>query len=416
MSYMQLTKDEEKMLSGGYGEGYRKAIEILVKMGEFYDAKRLIPVSMAFLTSGPSPRKPGKTSEWLNWMADHGATFKCPMAMSPIESSNFLDLELHKKLGVTFAMGGSGHPRNLFNQPIFGQHLVADGTAVTHYVNSYIGARANTECFVGQYSAAIVGKTPEYGFHLTENRLGKTLFNVKVKLKDETDWSALGYYISKTLGKHYWDVPVINVDPADIWHDALIAICSSIPAYGSVVHSLLVGVSPEAHTLEQAFGGKKPKETFIVGPKELQEVYDTFSSKNKQPDMISIGGFGVNVSIENVYKLAKLLEGKKVSDKFPTVALIDGPVRTVADRVGLSDILKKAGVLLGMHEYLKARNIEAMDFSNNPVITAKRLGLNTLVFIDAKSCHYIGNQDIEPVLKNLEDCVKIALTGKMEER
>jgi predicted aconitase len=168
--------------------------------------------------------------------------------------------------------------------------------------------------------------------------------------------------------------------------------------------------------LEQAFGGAKPKETFIVGPKELQGVYDLFSTTKKQPDMISIGGFGVNVSIENVYKLAKLLEGKKVSDRFPTVALIDGPVRTVADRVGLSDILKKAGVQLGMYEYLKGRNIDAADFSNNPVMSAKRLGLNTLVFIDAKSCHYIGNQDIEPVLKNIEDCVKIALTGKMEGR
>ena len=414
---MQLTKDEEKMFAGGYGEGYRKAMEVLVKLGEFYDAKRLIPISMAFLTIGPSPRKPGKTSEWLNRMADLGARFKCPLAMAPIESSNFLDFELHKKFGGIFGMGGSGHPRNLFTQPVFGQHLVADGTAVTHYVNSYIGARANTECFIGQYSAAIVGKTPEYGFHLLENRVGKTLFDVRVRLKDETDWSALGYYISKTLGKHYWDVPVINsVNSADISHDNLIAICSSIPAYGACVHSLLVGVSPEARTLEQAFGGAKPKETFIVGPKEMQEVYDTFSTKKEQPDMISIGGFGVNVSIENVYKLAHLLEGKKVSSKFPTVALIDGPVRTVADRVGLSDILKKAGVLLGMQEYLKGRNIDAADFSNNPVMSAKRLGLNTLVFVDAKSCHYIGNQDIEPVLKNIEDCVKIALTGKMEVR
>jgi predicted aconitase len=414
---MQLTKDEEKMLSGGYGEGYRRAIEILVKLGEFYDAKRLIPVSMAFLTIGPSPRKSGKTSEWLNKMADLGVTFKCPLSMAPIESSNFLDFELHKKFGGVFGIGGSGHPRNLFTQPLYGQHLVADGTAVTHYVNSYIGARANTECFIGQYSAAIVGKTPEYGFHLTENRLGKTLFDIKVRLKDETDWSALGYYISKTLGTHYWDVPVINgVNPADISHDALIAICSSIPAYGACVHSLLVGISPEARTLEQAFGGAKPKETFVVGPKELQGVYETFSTRKKQPDMISIGGFGVNVSIENVYKLAKLLEGKKVTDKFPTVALIDGPVRTVADRVGLTDIIKKAGVMIGMQEYLKGRNIDAADFSNNPVMAAKRLGLDTLVFFDAKSCHYIGNQDIEPVLKNLEDCVKIAITGKMEVR
>jgi cis-L-3-hydroxyproline dehydratase len=356
---MQLTKDEEKMLSGGYGEGYRRAIEILVKLGEFYDAKRLVPISMAYLVVGPSPSSPGKASEWLTEMADLGTTFKCPLALTPLDTITPSSYELHKKLGAVFAYGGSGHARNLLCLPVFGQHITADGTAVTHYMNSYIGARANTECFIGQYSAAIVGKTPEYGFHLTKNRVGKTLFDVKVELKDETDWSALGYYISKTLGKNYWDVPVLNgIKPADITHGELVAICSSIPSYGACVHSLLVGVSPEARTLDQAFGGKKPKEKFVVGPKELKGVYDTFSTSKEKPDMISIGGFGVNLSIENVLKLARLLEGKKVSKNFPTVALIDGPVRAVADRTGISDILRAAGVRLGMDEVFKERGID----------------------------------------------------------
>ena len=413
---MQLTKDEQKMLDGGYGKGYQKAMSILVQMGEFYDAKRLIPVNMAFLTLGPSPAKPAQAPLWLKWLADNGATYKCPLAMSPLMGDIDKEHDVHYRLNGVFGIGGSGHPRNLFTKPVFGQHLVADGTAVTHYCNSYIGARANTECFLGQYSAAIVGKTPEYGFHLTENRLGKTLFNVKVELKDETDWSVLGYYISKELGTHYWDVPVINgVDPSKVTDDDLVAICSTIPAYGAVVHSLLVGISPEALTLEQAFGGKKPIETYTVGPKEMQSVYDTFSTKKSVPDMVSIGGFGVNVSVENMYKLDKLMEGKKVSTKFPTVVLVDGPVKQVCDKVGITDRLKKTGIGIGLEDFLKTKQgVTGSDFSNNPVTAAKRLGLNTLVFFDAKSCHYIGNQEIQPVLKSIEDCVKIAISGKME--
>ena len=263
---MQMTKDEEKMLSGGYGEGYKRAMEILVQMGEFYDAKRMVPISMAYLVEGPNPAKHGQATKWLNEMADLGTTFKCPLPLVPLDSSTFSDYDVHKKLGAMFSLGGAGHPRNPFCLPVFGQHITADGTAVNHYMNSYIGARANTECFIGQYSAAIVGKTPEYGFHLPENRLGKTLFDVKVKLKDETDWSALGYHISRTLGKNYWDVPVITgINPLEITNDDLVVFCSSVPAYGAVVHSLLVGVSPEARTMKQAFGGTKPKETFDVG-------------------------------------------------------------------------------------------------------------------------------------------------------
>jgi predicted aconitase len=412
---MRLTNDEKKMLSGGYGEGYRRAIEILVRLGEFYDAKRLIPITMAYLVEGPSPANPGQAAKWLEEMADLGTTFKCPLPIAPLDGPTFTDYGVHKRLGTVFADGAGGHPRNPFCMPVAGQHITADGTAVTHYMNSYVGAMANSECFLGQYSAAIVGKTPEYGFHLPENRLGKTLFDIKVRPKNETDWSALGYYISRTMGKNWWDVPVINgINPADITNDDLVAFSESVPSYGACVHSLLVGVSPEARTLEQAFGRRKPKEKFVVGPKQLNGVYKTFSSSKDKPDMVSFGGFGVNVSITTAYKLARLLEGKRVCADFPTVAAIDGPVRAVADRTGITDVLRAAGVKSAMSEVFEERGVKVEGWARNAVISAKQMGWNTLVFIDAKSCHYIGNQDIEPVLKNVEECVKIALTGRIE--
>jgi predicted aconitase len=166
--------------------------------------------------------------------------------------------------------------------------------------------------------------------------------------------------------------------------------------------------------LEQAFGEGKPTETHVVGHKELQEVFGTFSTSKRSPDMVCFGGFGVNLSISAVYQMASLLEGKKVCGDFPTVAMIDGPVRTVADKTGITDILRKAGVKLGMPEVFAERGLEAEGWSQNAVISAKRMGWNTLVFADAKSCHYIGNQDIEPVLKHVDECAKIALTGRFE--
>ena len=256
---MRLTKDEEKMLSGGYGEGYKRAMEILVEMGEFYDAKRHGAHQHGVPGGGAERRSPGRNGQMAELDGRYGdVTFKCPLCLAPIEGQPFSDYDLQKRLGAVFASGSGGHARNPFCLPVRGQHITADGTAVTHYMNSYIGARANTECFIGQYCAAITGKTPEYGFHLPENRLGKTLFEIKMKLKDETDWSALGYYISRTLAKNYWDVPVINgIDPLEITNDDLVTFCESVPSYGAVVHSLLVGVSPEGQTLKQAFGGRQ---------------------------------------------------------------------------------------------------------------------------------------------------------------
>ena len=104
---MRLTKDEEKMLSGGYGEGYKRAMEILVEMGKFYDAKRMVPVSMAYLIVGPNPAKPGAASKWLYEMADLGTTFKCPLPLVPLDSSTFYDPDVHKRLGAIFSLGGA---------------------------------------------------------------------------------------------------------------------------------------------------------------------------------------------------------------------------------------------------------------------------------------------------------------------
>ncbi len=142
-----------------------------------------------------------------------------------------------------------------------------------------------------------------------------------MEINNTTDWGALGFYISYTLGTHYWDVPVITgIDPTMVSEDDLVAFSCVIPAYGAVVHSLMVGISPEAQTLEMAFGGNKPIEKYTVGKKELQWVYDRFSTKREVPDMISIGGFGTNVSIMDMVKLDRLLVGKKVTDKFPLSA------------------------------------------------------------------------------------------------
>ncbi|MCK4726363.1 MAG: DUF521 domain-containing protein, partial [Anaerolineales bacterium] len=42
---MDLTPEQHRMLDGDYGKATRKAMQILVTLGEIYGAKRLVPVS-----------------------------------------------------------------------------------------------------------------------------------------------------------------------------------------------------------------------------------------------------------------------------------------------------------------------------------------------------------------------------------
>jgi predicted aconitase len=399
--YMRLTKDEEKMLSGGYGEGYRKAMEILVKLGEYYDAECMVPISMAYLVLG-TDSPDNELYKWIKEFVDLGVTFKCPLTIAFPGAPE--TIELDQRLGAQFTYGSGGSPTGLFPLPVYGQHVVPSNTNTTAFLNGIVGARANTEGPIGEYMAAIVGKTPKYGYHLPENRVGKVLFEVKAELKSYTDWNALGFYISKTLATNWWDVPVLSgIQLAATTLEDLISFCSTIPAYGNVTHFLIAGISPEARTLEEAFGGEKPKEKFVVGSKEIQEVYDRFSTKERKPDLVEIFMGG---GLQNIYRIARMVEGKKVNKDVPLFVSMNTAERSIADRFGLTKILEEAGVQLGGITW-KGQRVNLMR-------DAGRLGIKVVVSDSAKNCHYMPQQEVEMVLLPVEKCVKVALTGKLE--
>jgi predicted aconitase len=400
---MRLTEDEEKMLSGGYGEGYRRAIEILVKMGDFYGAECLVPISIAFIVMG-TDSVDKDLFLFLNEFADQGATFKSPLTIT-FPGTPERDT-LNQKLGAQFTYSTGGTPIDLFPLPIRGQYVIPGGTNSTTLFNSIIGAYANSEGPVGQYMGAIVGKTPKYGYLLPENRLGKTLFEIKAEPKNATDWNALGFYISKTISDHWWDVPVLTgIRPEAISYDDLISLCASIASYGAANHFLIEGISPEAYSLEEAFGGKKPHERYIVGPAEIKEVYDLFHSSGRKPDLVEIhtgGGAG----LQTVYKIARMVEGKKVNPEIPLCLTMNAATKSVADRYGLTRILEMAGVEIGGITW-KGKKV-------HPWTESKKLGIGVIVTDSAKNCSYMGQQEAEMVLLPTEECVKVALTGKLE--
>jgi predicted aconitase len=59
------------------------------------------------------------------------------------------------------------------NAPRFGEHVAWGKSSAVVYINSVLGARTNREGGPSGLAAALVGRVPEYGFHLkkidTEN-------------------------------------------------------------------------------------------------------------------------------------------------------------------------------------------------------------------------------------------------------
>jgi predicted aconitase len=70
---MYLTREENEMLEGKLGYPVQKAMEIMVGLGECYDAPRMIPVASSHLVAG---FKMGKAAPLLyEEMASQGGQF-----------------------------------------------------------------------------------------------------------------------------------------------------------------------------------------------------------------------------------------------------------------------------------------------------------------------------------------------------
>ncbi len=190
---MQLTKDEEKMLSGEYGEATRRAMEILVKMGDYSGAERMVPVSWADLSTfsgiggghGDSPDNDlYKFMQELDDLCDQeDVKFRCPTTLADVSTPE--RNERLTKMGATLiSPAGASSPHDIFPLPLFGQYVTPGATNINTYCNSMIGARGNNEGPIGVRMAAITGRTPDYGYLLDENRVAKVQVDAQVAAEE----------------------------------------------------------------------------------------------------------------------------------------------------------------------------------------------------------------------------------------
>ena len=181
---MKLTPDEQGMLNGDYGRATRKAMEILVALGTIYGAERMVPVTSVQI-SGVSYDNLGEAGlHFLSEMADGGGQTRVLTTLNPAG----MDIENWQALGISAEFAAnqmrvieafarmnvittcSCTPYLFGNVPHFGQHIAWAESSAVCYANSVIGARTNREGGPSALAAALTGVTPEYGFHLEENR------------------------------------------------------------------------------------------------------------------------------------------------------------------------------------------------------------------------------------------------------
>jgi len=405
---MFLNDEEKRLLDGAEGAGRQKAMEMLYALGLAFDAEKLIPIRRAHVAlSGQE----GDTY-WCELLVRGGATCAVPPTTNPYWDTDYLtkffdvtreELDLAERTGEAYRKIGAQltyhcAPGLCSNVPFLGEHIAFSESSATPYVNSVIGARSNRESSISALAAAVVGKTPYYGYHLDENRHGDILIKVDAEMKDCYDWGILGHCIGDIAGPLN---PVIqfsgrqNPKPEDFLYFGAEAATS-----GAVAMYHMVGITPEAPTIERAFGGGKvPSAEAVISNKDLKEEEDKLTPATGDINLVMLGC--PHYTYDQLLETEQLFAGRKVSPNTAFWILADPHAVELAERSHLRQRLELLGVRMVGNTCIDEPCWKS--FEGNLGIT------------DSPKCAYYRERRGQPfAIRRLSVCVEAAIKGRLD--
>jgi hypothetical protein len=419
---MILTREEQEILEGRQGRARQKAMDLLVRYGEALGAQRLVdtdnvcggvPGGLPFVRD--FALKAGSMDAVFSEVnLDAGETVEIPavkaftcrliQSMDPVHwkiqgvlQENY-DLNMRIEAfcaRIGLQLMNTCAPYQAGNLPTKGEHCAWMESSAVVYCNSVLGGRTNTEGSASVGAAMLVGKIPCWGYHLDQNRLGDVRVEVEADVMTIMDWGLLGYYAGEIIQEK---IPVFTGIRNVPGLSELKHLGAAAASSGGVEMYHIVGVTPEANTIEQAFGRKKPVDTLTFGQAERKMAYEHLTSaKESKVDFVVLGC--PHYSLEQVWRAASLLEGKKVHADVSLWIFTSQAIKTVCDRMGYTENLARAGALL-MTDTCPAMG----------KVSPK--GARVAAADSAKQAHYLPPAlGLETWFGSMEDCISAAITG-----
>lgn len=401
---MILTQEQQDMLDGKYGDGTAIAMKIQVAIGESFDAERMVPITRAHVALS--------NQEADLWFAEKllksGARCRITPTVNPgfclsffknrsMVSKENADLmqrthDAYKGLGAVLSYNCT--PYIDTNVPNYGEVVAFSESSATPYVNAVWGARSNREGANSALCAAITGYVPEYGLLFDENRKGDILVEVKADIKSDFDYHILGM-LGKKIGN---GIPVFTGLPKHISKEALRNLGAQLNTSGAYGMYHIAGFTPEAPTLEAAFGGKEPREKVVITNEDMAAILKEISLEGNRE--IDFAMFGCpHFTLEEVRYIAGKLEGRRLKKEM--WILVSSHVKEMAVRMGLDDIISAAG---GFIVPDTCPDQPCWGHLNGKV------GITE----SPKCAYYPQRRGIHFVIRDLDTCINAALTGEVK--
>ena len=285
----------------------------------------------------------------------------------------------------------------------FGECHVTSESNHAAYTNIMLGARVNRDPANMVLYAAITGVMPEYGMHLWENRKGQMLFEVTPdvlpELKDIGDFVALG----GAIGFRAVDrVPVV-AGLEEITNEQAKAFCACVSPALTYPMIHIVGITPEAWTLEDAFGGTVPDhvERVQIGKADLRALYHGIhQTENREIDVAVVGC--PFLTLEEFVELADLLDGRKVKKRLWLYT--DYIMYSAAKKAGLVEAVEKSGARV-VHSCCPGMIDRDFQVAESLVYATDSLKMATLGAGIGFPKNWLGTR---------QDVVNAAITGRFE--
>lgn len=412
------------MRDGEEGEAVAAAMDLLIRYGEGLGAERFCDVkNVAGTSTQPSPAKNRLVKEygWAKAYAvinlDCDENIDIPKMRVPTcqLQHGFSD----DALGVTpynphlVELQGEAEsfasdkginilatctPYQVGNVPVRGEHIAWMESSAVIYANSVIGARTNCEGSASTGAAALTGKVPYWGNHRSEYRYGTHRVVARAPVESFQDWGLFGYYIGEQVGE---EKPVLTgalgqPDLVDMKH-----LGAALATTGGVELFHMPGITPEASNIEQAFNGAGSSAPVITyGETERRQAYETLNNQgaNDDVDFVLLGC--PHASLDQVAEIARLLEGKKLSEGTELWVMTPRALRHMADRSGYTDVIQSAGGTV-LTDSCPAMSRTAPE------------GAQVFATDSAKQAHYLpAILGIEAWFGTTRECVEAALSGK----
>lgn len=414
---MKLNEEEQAMLAGAFGPARQWAIRHQMQVGTFFDAQDMVAVGQAHIMADTeSTGEAGVMflEAWAN-LPHEQRRMRVPTITDPrgVDFDAYRRLkqsegmaEIEKRLirafeSLSVLMTNTCINYQTILPPVRGEHLAFGDTGVVIYSNSVMGARSNFEGGPSAVAAGLTGRTPRYGYHLPERRLGTRHFEVSATLASLSDWGALGGVVGRATGS-YWEVPVISGLSKVPSSDELKHFGAALASFGSVAMFHMPGVTPEAATLAEAFGARNFAQPTKIGENAIKEFYAGYAAQGDKVDVVVFSA--PQLSLLEMQHVAELLDDRQVNTETTLLVVTSPEIKFAADRMGLTERIESSGalVLSGVCFYQSyAREM------------AEANGWTRLMSNSAKLINIIGGYGYKPTLGTVEHCVDSAVAGRI---